>query len=196
MNPLIIFQSFSRASRVKKVNHLLPLVIVTIVIIFLIVGTGFSEESASPTIPKNSKDNRFVNNGDHTITDTKTGIMWLQMDSFQQTGHWMNWKESFDYIKNLNSKGFASYFDWQMPTLADLRTLYEPDKLNSSQVGREMKIHFDPIFAKEGAGAHWSSEENGKFNAFGFIFNNGVRFSAPKTARGRKAVRAMRIANP
>ncbi len=195
MNPLIISHSYSSFFRIK-VFHIFQIMILISVIQLTDIGKGFCNESTTSPNPTKSEDKRFIDNGDNTITDTKTGIMWLQMDSFQHTGHWMNWKESFDYIKNLNSKGFANYFDWQMPTLADLRTLYEPDKLNSSQVGREMKIHFDPIFAKKGAGAHWSSEENGKFNAFGFIFNNGVRFSAPKTARGRKAVRAMRIANP
>ena len=55
-------------------------------------------------------------------------------------------------LKKSNEDGFANYYDWQMPTLKDLRTLYEPHKTNSQQVGREMQIHIDPIFAKEGFG--------------------------------------------
>ncbi len=143
-----------------------------------------------------SQDKRFVDNGDGTITDTKTNLMWMKQESYQQTGHWLTWFESFDFIKKTNENGFANYFDWQMPTLKDLETLHEPHKTNSKQVGREMIIHIDPIFEKEGSGAWWALEANGHFNAFGIEFNNGNRFSAPKKSKARKAVRPMRVVKP
>jgi len=174
-----------------------PLASALFVLLLIFPVISFSEDSALPTGAKVvSEDGRFVDNGDLTITDTQTGIMWLKNDSFQQTGHWMNWGESIDFIQKLNEEAFATYIDWQMPQVKDLKTLYEPGKLNSKQLGREMKIHMDPIFTNQGAGALWSSEENGRFNGFGLIFNNGARFSAPKTSRGRKAVRAMRFIHP
>ena len=143
-----------------------------------------------------SQDKRFIDNGDGTISDTKTNLMWMKQESYQQTGHWITWMESFDYIKKVNENGFANHFDWQMPTLKDLKTLYEPHKVNSRQVGREMIIHIDPIFDKEGSGAWWALEANGHFNAFGIEFNNGNRFSAPKKSKARKAVRPMRVITP
>lgn len=143
-----------------------------------------------------SQDKRFIDNGDSTITDTKTNLMWMKQESYQQTGHWLTWFESYDFIKKANENGFANYYDWQMPTLKDLKTLYEAHKTNSKQVGREMIIHIDPIFAKEGSGAWWALEANGHFNAFGIEFNNGKRFSAPKKSKARKAVRAMRVVKP
>ena len=143
-----------------------------------------------------SQDKRFVDNGNGTITDTKTSLMWMKQESYQRTGHWITWPNAFDYVKKINEDGFANYYDWQMPTLADLKTLYEPHKTNSQQVGREMKIHIDPIFAKEGSGAWWALEANGHFNAFGIEFNNGKRFSAPKKSKARKAVRPMRVVKP
>jgi hypothetical protein len=143
-----------------------------------------------------SKDKRFVDNGDGTITDTQTHLMWMKQESYQQTGQWITWLESFDFVKKANETGFANYYDWQMPTLADLKTLHEPDKTNSKQVGREMVIHIDPIFEKEGSGAWWALEANGHFNGFGIEFNNGNRFSAPKKSKARKAVRPMRITKP
>jgi hypothetical protein len=143
-----------------------------------------------------SQDKRFVDHGDGTITDTKTNLMWMKQESYQQTGHWITWLESFQYIKKINEDGFANYFDWQMPTLKDLKTLHEPHKTNSQQVGREMKIHIDPIFAKEGSGVWWALEDNGHFNAFGIEFNSGKRFSAPKKSKARKAVRPMRVVKP
>ncbi len=143
-----------------------------------------------------SQDKRFLDNGDGTITDTKTGLMWMELDSYQHTGHWITWQESFGYIKKLNKEGFADHYDWQMPTLKDLKTLYEPDKTNSRQVGSEMIIHIDPIFAKEGSGAWWSLEPNGHFNGFGIEYNKGSTFSSSKKSKARKATRGMRVVKP
>ncbi|MFQ5717572.1 MAG: DUF1566 domain-containing protein, partial [Nitrospinales bacterium] len=72
-----------------------------------------------------SKDKRFIDNGDQTITDTQTRLMWTKEDSFQQTGHWLNWFESFEFVDKLNETGFANYRDWQMPTIDQLKTLYD-----------------------------------------------------------------------
>lgn len=168
----------------------------------IMIGTCWVALShAGPDLAKNepviwSEDKRFVDQRNHSITDTQTGLMWLKSDSYQITGHWMNWKDSFKFISALNETGFADHFDWRVPTLDELRTLYEAKKINSAQVGREMVIHIDPLFAKEGSGSLWSSEVNGHFNAFGIIFNNGQKFSAHKSSKSRKAVRAVRTAQP
>jgi hypothetical protein len=139
-----------------------------------------------------SADKRFIDNGDETITDTKTNLMWMKQDSYLRSGHWLHWFESIKYVKNLNEEQFANYMDWDLPSIEELKSLYEPEKLNSSQIGREMKIYIDPIFAKKGSGGHWSGEKNGVHSAFGLIYNNGSVFSHPKKSRARKAVRAVR----
>ena len=143
-----------------------------------------------------SQDKRFVDNGDGTITDTKTNLMWMKKESHQLTGHWLDWAAASSYVKKTNEDGFANHYDWQMPTLEDLETLFEPDKINSKQLGREMAIHIDPIFEKEGSGVWWALEANGHFNAFGIEFNNGNKFSAPKKSIARKVVRPMRVVKP
>ena len=160
-----------------------------------LLASAETPQNSAPTKIE-SQDKRFIDNGDGTITDTKTRLMWMKQESYQQTGHWLTWFESYEFIKKSNEDGFANYFDWQMPTLKDLRTLHEPHKTNSQQVGREMKIHIDPIFAKEGSGVWWALEANGHFNAFGIEFNSGKKFSAPKKSKARKAVRPMRVIKP
>ena len=135
---------------------------------------------------------RYLDNMDGTITDSKTGLMWMKNDSYLHSGHWLNWYEAKAFIKQLNEKGFANYFDWQYPATRELKTLFDADKLNSAQVGREMKIHTDPLFGKRGSGSLWSADENGMYNAFGVVFNTGDVFSANKKSRSRKATRAVR----
>jgi len=143
-----------------------------------------------------SADGRYIDNGDETITDTKTGLMWMKKDSYLESGHWINWIEAFDYVKGLNERGYAGHYDWRLPLVKELQTLHEAEKVNSAQVGSEMTIHIDPLFAKEGAGALWALESNGTYNAFGVVFNTGDRFNSSKKSRSRKAVRAVRDAIP
>jgi hypothetical protein len=138
---------------------------------------------------------QYLDNGDGTITDTKTGLMWMKKDSYLHYGHWINWFETRDYIHKLNDEGYAHYSDWRLPTTKELKSLYDPEKVNSSQLGKEMKIHIDPIFEKNGSGSIWSSEENGRYNAFGVVFNTGTNFNGNKKSRSRKASRAVRTNN-
>jgi hypothetical protein len=160
-----------------------------LITLFLLLGILSSSVYA---IPVESGDNRYLDNDDGTITDTKTGLMWMKKDSYLHSGHWLNWHEVHDYVRQLNDEGFAQHSDWQLPTREELKTLYESEKINSSQVGSEMKIHTDPIFEKNGTGSLWSGEENGRYNAFGVVFNTGAIFNSNKKSLSRKATRAVR----
>ncbi len=65
----------------------------------------------------------FQDNGDGTVTDTTTGLMWQQA-----SGGLMNWESAIQYCEDLN---FAGYSDWRLPNRKELRTLvdytaYEP----------------------------------------------------------------------
>ena len=142
-----------------------------------------------------SEDKRFIDNGDMTVTDTKTGLMWMKQDSYLHSGHWINWFESAQYVNTLNKQGFANKFNWRIPTVKELTTIYEANKTNSKVLGKGMVIHIDPIFAKEGSASLWTREENGNYNAFGVVLNTGKIFNSAKKARSRKAVKAVRHLN-
>jgi hypothetical protein len=53
----------------------------------------------------------FLDNGDGTITDTDTGLMWLQDANSQMTQ--MTWSEAMDWADNLL---YAGYDDWRLPS--------------------------------------------------------------------------------
>ena len=165
----------------------------TILVILSVLVLLFAEKIEGEAFL--SADKRFEDNGDMTVTDRKTALMWMKEDSYLRAGHWVNWFESIQYIKQLNEEGFANRYDWRVPTVNELATIYEASKTNSKVLGKGMIIHIDPIFAKEGSASLWTIEENGNYNAFGVILNTGKRFSGPKKARFRKAVRAVRHLN-
>lgn len=50
----------------------------------------------------------LVDNGDGTVTDTKTGLMWQKADAGT-----MNWETAIAYCKKLM---LAGHSDWRLPS--------------------------------------------------------------------------------
>lgn len=57
--------------------------------------------------------NAFVDNGDGTISDEATGLMWAQADS----GEAMNWEQALAYAQEMNDQGCLGYDDWRLPNV-------------------------------------------------------------------------------
>lgn len=80
--------------------------------------------------------NEFVNNGDGTITDAATGLMWQQGDS----GEGLNWKDALAYAEGL---ALAGHSDWRLPNAKELQSIVDytrsPDTTGSGAI--------DAIFA-------------------------------------------------
>ncbi|MDA7746968.1 DUF1566 domain-containing protein [Psychromonas sp.] len=60
--------------------------------------------------------NDFVDNGDSTITDNATGLMWMQDDS----GEAMYWEDALAYAE---SATIAGYDDWRLPSIKELQSI-------------------------------------------------------------------------
>ena len=68
--------------------------------------------SASPN--GSNCESNYVDNGDGTVTDINTGLMWQQ-----QTGDIMSWNDAMLYC----TEPLANYSDWRLPTKDELKTL-------------------------------------------------------------------------
>ena len=79
--------------------------------------------------------NNFVDNGDGTVTDRATGLMWMQNDS----GKAMNWQDAMEYAQNLRQAG---YDDWRLPNAKELQ--YIVDYSRSPETNGSPAL--DPIF--------------------------------------------------
>ncbi len=84
--------------------------------------------------------NDFLDNGDGTITDLATGLMWMQVDS--GTFHVgndgdgkLNWKQALAWAENLE---YASYSDWRLPNAKELQSIVDytrsPDTTSSAAI--------------------------------------------------------------
>ena len=60
--------------------------------------------------------NEFVDNGDETVTDNATGLMWSQDDN----GEYLYWKEALAYAE---AATIAGYDDWRLPNIKELQSI-------------------------------------------------------------------------
>lgn len=79
--------------------------------------------------------NNFADNGDSTITDHATGLMWMQNDS--RTG--MNWEDALSYAENME---YAGYSDWRLPDAKELQSILDYTR----SPGTTSSAAIDPLF--------------------------------------------------
>ncbi|OGQ84927.1 MAG: hypothetical protein A2289_01545 [Deltaproteobacteria bacterium RIFOXYA12_FULL_58_15] len=65
----------------------------------------------------------FTDNGDGTVTDNETGLMWQQTDNNTT----MSWSMALQYCVNLT---LASHDDWRLPNIKELGSLVDPLREN------------------------------------------------------------------
>jgi len=80
-------------------------------------------------------DGAKIDNGDGTITDYATGLMWQKSGAATR----LNYREAEEYIQELNQIKFAGYSDWLMPTTEELKSLL-------TQKTQSNNLYIDPIF--------------------------------------------------
>jgi hypothetical protein len=68
-------------------------------------------------------DPRFTDNGDGTVTDNLTGLMWTRDANLSGTRAY--WQNNLDYVDTLNSNGHCGYYDWRLPNRKELFSLID-----------------------------------------------------------------------
>jgi hypothetical protein len=108
--------------------------------------------------------NNFVNNGDGTITDSATGLMWEKGGSSSAVRYW----SAKRYVSRLNKKKFLGYQDWRIPTTEELASLLERDR-------NKKGLHISSLFDSEQK-VCWTSD-TGPIVHPTVIVNNAIDFS-------------------
>ena len=80
-------------------------------------------------------ENDFIDNGDGTISDLATGLMWQKADD----GISRDWEDALEYSENLE---LASFNDWRLPNAKELQSIV--DYTRSPQTTKSPAIN--PIF--------------------------------------------------
>ena len=106
-------------------------------------------------------ENLFVDNGNLTITDKSTGLMW-----FAITAGPMTWEEAIAYCEDLP---LIEYDDWRLPNIKELRSLVDYTRKNPA-----IDIEFFPFTYNDG---YWSSTTYAFYpeSAYGVDLESGFK---------------------
>jgi len=74
-------------------------------------------------------------NGNNLVFDNVTGLMWHQSGS----DNYIKWNKAKQWLKDLNSSGYAGYHDWRLPSLAEAVSLLESNRKNET-------LYIDTVF--------------------------------------------------
>jgi uncharacterized protein DUF1566 len=110
---------------------------------------------------------RFVDNGDWTVTDRCTGLMWqkyaadVNEDDQINDRDLLQWCEALAYCENLD---FAGHRDWRLPNIRELLSITDYARWDPP---------LDPAFGEEYGRYYWSSTTAPATPDYAFVLLNG-----------------------
>ncbi|MBT3200595.1 MAG: DUF1566 domain-containing protein [Phycisphaerales bacterium] len=123
-------------------------------------------------------ENKLKDNGDGTITDAATGLIWQKADSVKT----LNWKQALSYAEGLK---LAGHDDWRLPNVKELQTIIDyrwaPDATDRSK----RRAAISPVFKLTATESWFWSGTTHIENAYGYYVCFGQGFSAWKI-RGKQ----------
>ena len=125
--------------------------------------------------------NDFVDNGDGTITDNATGLMWLQDDS----GEGLDWENALAYA---DSFSFAGYDDWRVPNIKELQSIIDYSGVYPAIDPTYFNITDEDAYFWSSTSAYFSPNTPGYYYAWYVAFGYAVDADGNDT-HGAGAVR-------
>jgi hypothetical protein len=122
--------------------------------------------------------NSFADNGNGTITDHATGLMWSQDDS----GSGMNWESALAWVQQRNAENHLGHSDWRLPNAKELQSIVDygrsPDTTGSAAI-HEMfnSTQITNLAGQTDYPFYWSGTSHLRFD--------GTAFAAVYVAFGR-----------
>lgn len=149
-------------------------------------------------------DARFTDNGDNTVTDNVTGLMWIQDHVAMGTIAGVNWASTMswtDAIDNCEALAYAGKSDWRLPNAYELFSicLFEngaiPYGVDADGIkGSGAPFINERAFPNTKSSNYWSATTypNGTTYALNVNFNNGNLSNVDGIKTGSRYVRAVR----
>ncbi len=119
--------------------------------------------------------NLFVENGDDTITDLATSLMWSQYDSgYYEAGPvsdgTMTWEEALAWVQEANDSALLGYSDWRLPNVKELQSLsdFSHSPLVTGYPSIDPMFYLTPItnyFGEDDYAFYWSGTTHDDLSA-------------------------------
>lgn len=84
--------------------------------------------------------NDYVDNGDGTVSDNNTGLMWAQDDDAQT----YDWEQALTYAE---ASDLAGYSDWRLPNVKEMQSIVDYSRSPSATDASSIGPAIDPIFS-------------------------------------------------
>ncbi len=113
---------------------------------------------------------RFLDNGDLTVTDSLTGLMWTK--NADLCGK-ITWEDALDFCNNLDHAG---YDDWHLPNMRELHSLMD---FSESSPALHESHPFEDVHTSFQNNLYWSSSTNSYHSVCAWYVDmarGGVRF--------------------
>jgi len=134
---------------------------------------------------------RFTDNGDGTISDNLSGLMWLKDLNCLQSNYpgvdndlvagdgAVTWQHSLDFVAGINTGAYsncgAGYTDWRLPNINEFSTLFLYKSTATSLISFLIEAGFQNVSTIR----HWSSTNKG---AQALLYNSHDQTSSVKSA--------------
>ena len=122
------------------------IVVIACGILILLVGSTFA----------------FTDNGDNTITDSKTGLVWQKLFSLQQ----ISWEKARSYCQELTLVGKT---DCRLPKLKELESIVVKSKKTGPKINEK---YFPHTISAD----YWTADTSGYGGAWIVDFRSGGSF--------------------
>jgi len=100
----------------------------------------------------------FVDNGDGTVTDPNTGLIWKKTDAWLDTHKFYTWQEHRTYVDQINKEKHAGIDNWRIPNKQEASTLVDKTGTKSCEDKNGTMFPLDPIFDAGCVTNTWISE--------------------------------------
>lgn len=100
----------------------------------------------------------LVDNGDGTVTDPNSKLMWKKSDAWVDMHCFYTWADHKEYVDKFNKEKFAGHEDWGIPSKAEAVTLFDKSGKKQLLDKNGTLYPIDPIFEPGGASNTWITE--------------------------------------
>ena len=138
--------------------------------------------------PSAGAQERFIDNGDGTVTDLEQGLMWAGIDNHGD----IDWHEALQWVTYTFPYTLSkSYENWRLPTLAELQSLVTEKPTYEADCGQWLHI---VAAIKLTCGWVWTSETDDTApTARVFNFDNVYHYTVRQAHR--RGYRALAVRN-
>jgi len=133
-------------------------------------------QTCNGSITASAPDSHYTDNGDGTVTDSQTGLMWRQCSEGQGTvltecdtgsAATYTWQGALQRAQTVNGVGFGGHNDWRLPNRNELVSLIESRCISPA-------IN-ETVFPNTGVLGYWSASPNASSSdgAWNVVFYSG-----------------------